>query len=120
MKNRSFFLLPLIFLFLVAGCQFLGDPLYKARVYVKNHQGQPVGNVKVVIKERRKDIGISNATQEQKTDADGIFEFTFIGRVPEDCFIVAEKDGFKPFEKDLKLGTDKPNIVEVVLESAVN
>ncbi len=115
--QRFLFLIPL--LLIIVGCNNFGDPLISVKGSIKNNQSQPINGVSVIIK-KRENGEVVNARTEQITKDDGVFDFTFIGNVPKDCFIVVKKDGFKPFEKDLELETDKPNIVEIVLESAVN
>ena len=106
----------LLFSVIILGCNSFGDPVKSLKGIVKNSQNQPVSGASVIVK-RKTNGEIRIAALEQTTKEDGIFDFTFTGNVPENSFIVVNKNGFKPYEKDLNLKTD-PNNLEVVLESS--
>ena len=115
MKNFINFSGKLLLLFLVSAL-FACEPATSSQGIVKNANGELLENVTVVLEVSTSDSNSGfEKKSEQKTKADGAFNFVAITPNAKQSRLVFQKEGYQTLVKELI--PKKLNNVEAVLES---
>ena len=110
-----FFVLAIVIVAFTFSCRSFGDPLIPIKGTVRDNQGKPLEGVTTIL-ETKKNGEIRKVDLDKTTKADGNFEFTMIGSLPDNLRLTFKKEGFKVLEREITPSGE--TIVNVVLETA--
>ncbi|MDQ6786637.1 MAG: carboxypeptidase-like regulatory domain-containing protein [Acidobacteriota bacterium] len=116
---RRFLKLPLFIILIIGAlincsCNSFGDPIIKIKGLVRDTQSTPIESATVQL-EREKNGEIRKLDLDQLTKADGSFEFTIIGSLPDNLKLIVRKDGFKTVENRI-LESEGQKEMDITLE----
>lgn len=114
-RLSKFFVLTIFIVVITFSCKSFGDPLIRVKGTVRDNQGKLLEGVTTTL-ENKKNGEIRKVDLDKITKADGNFEFTVIGAVPDNLRLTFKKEGFKVVEREIIPSGE--TIVDVVLESA--
>lgn len=97
-------------------CGSFGDSVHKIAGIVQDNQAKPIENATVSL-ERISNGETRKVDLDKITKADGSFEFSIVGSIPDNLKMTVKKDGFKVSEKQIS-ASEKAAII-VTLDSEI-